>query len=65
MRHEQRKGSGGPTYYQTKKAQISRQFSQAVVGEALSGQLLLRAAGELLGGIKPGKIETFARELGV
>ena len=65
MRHEQRKGSGVPTYYQTKKAQISRQFSQAVVGEALSGQLLLRAAGELLGGIKPGKIETFARELGV
>ena len=63
--YEQRKGSGGPTYYQTKKAQISRQFSQAVVGEALSGQLLLRAAGELLGGIKPGKIETFARELGV
>lgn len=65
MRHEQRKGSGGPTYYQTKKAQISRQFSQAVVGEALSGQLLLREAGELLGGIKPGKIETFARELGI
>lgn len=65
MRYEQRKGSGGPTYYQTKKAQISRQFSQAVVGEALSGQLLLRVAGELLGGIKPGKIETFARELGV
>ena len=65
MRHEQRKGSGVPTYYQTKKAQISRQFSQAVVGEALSGQLLLREAGELLGGIKPGKIETFARELGV
>ncbi len=65
MRYEQRKGSGGPTYYQTKKAQISRQFSQAVVGEALSGQLLLREAGELLGGIKPGKIETFARELGV
>lgn len=65
MRYEQRKGSGGPTYYQTKKAQICRQFSQAVVGEALSGQLLLREAGELLGGIKPGKIETFARELGV
>jgi len=64
-RYEQRKGGGGPTYYQTKKAQISRQFSQAVVGEALSGQLLLREAGELLGGIKPGKIETFARELGV
>src|SRR5690554_434008 len=63
--YRQRKGSGGPTYYQTKKAQISRPFSRAVVGEALSGQLLLREAGALLGGIKPGKIETFARELGV
>lgn len=64
-RYKKRDGGGGPTYYQTKKAQISRPFSRAVVGEALSGQLLLREAGELLGGIKPGKIETFARELGV
>lgn len=64
-RYEKREGRGGPTYYQTKKAQISRPFSQAVVSEALSGQLLLREAGHLLGGIKPGKIETFARELGI
>lgn len=64
-RYKKREGGSGPTYYQTKKAQISRPFSRAVVGEALSGQLLLREAGELLGGIKPGKIETFARELGV
>ena len=63
--HKKREGSGGPTYYKTRKAQISRPFSRAVVGEALSGQLMLREAGELLGGIKPGKIETFARELGV
>ncbi|WP_077529606.1 XRE family transcriptional regulator [Vreelandella utahensis] len=63
--HKKREGSGGPTYYQTRKAQISRPFSRAVVGEALSGQLMLREAGELLGGIKPGKIERFARELGV
>lgn len=63
--YKQHKGAGGPTYYQTKKAQISRPFSRAVVGEALSGQLLLREAGALLGGIKPGKIETFAKELGV
>lgn len=63
--HKQRTGGSGPTYYQTKKAQISRPFSRAVVGEALSGQLLLREAGELLGGMKPGKIETFAKELGV
>lgn len=63
--YKQRTGGSGPTYYQTKKAQISRPFSRAVVGEALSGQLLLREAGELLGGMKPGKIETFAKELGV
>lgn len=63
--HKQRTRGSGPTYYQTKKAQISRPFSRAVVGEALSGQLLLREAGELLGGMKPGKIETFAKELGV
>lgn len=63
--YKKREGNGGPTFYQTKKAQISRPFSRAVVGEALSGQLLLREAGELLGGIKPGKIETFAKELGV
>lgn len=63
--YKKREGGGGPTYYQTRKAQISRPFSRAVVGEALSGQLMLREAGELLGGIKPGKIETFARELGV
>lgn len=55
----------GPTYYQTKKAQISHLFSRAVVTEALSGQLLLREAGQLLGGIKPGKIAHFAKELGV
>ena len=63
--YKKREGKGGPTYYQTRKAQVSRPFSRAVVGEALNGQLLLREAGELLGGIKPGKIETFARELGV
>jgi len=57
--------TGGPTYYKTKKAQLSALFSRAVVTEALNGHLLLREAGQLLGGIKPGKIETFAKELGV
>ncbi|OAI13795.1 MULTISPECIES: helix-turn-helix domain-containing protein [Methylomonas] len=56
---------GGPGYYRTKKAQISQRFSRAVVSEALSGQLLLREASQLLGGIKPDKIATFAKELGV
>lgn len=40
-------------------------FSKAVVTEALSGQLVLREASDLLGGIKPNKIEIFVRELGV
>ncbi|WP_193164099.1 XRE family transcriptional regulator [Microbulbifer hainanensis] len=59
------KKSGGPTYYRAKKAQLSNIFSRAVVTEALNGQLLLRDAGHLLGGIKPNKIKIFARELGV
>lgn len=53
---------GGPSYYKVKNAQISHLFSSAVVSEALSGQLLLRDASHLLGGIKPGKIAQFARE---
>lgn len=56
---------GGPTYYKTKKAQISQPFSRAVVGQALSGQLLLREASMLLDGIKPAKIPGFAKELGL
>lgn len=56
---------GGPTYYKTKKAQISQPFARAVVGQALSGQLLLREASMLLDGIKPAKIPGFAKELGL
>lgn len=56
---------GGPTYYKRKKAQISQPFSRAVVGQALSGQLLLREASMLLDGIKPAKIPGFAKELGL
>ncbi|MEL3922111.1 XRE family transcriptional regulator [Aeromonas enteropelogenes] len=58
------KKAGGPDYYKVKSSQISHLFSRAVVSEALSGQLLLRDASHLLGGIKPGKIAQFARELG-
>ncbi len=60
-----KKATSGPTYYQTKKAQISNLFSKAVVTQALGGQLMLREAGDLLGGIKPGKISVFAKELGI
>lgn len=63
--YRSREDSGGPGYYRTKKAQISQRFSRAVVSEALSGQLLLREASQLLGGIKPDKIITFAKELGI
>ncbi|MGO2391925.1 hypothetical protein ACT3TQ_05175 [Halomonas sp. AOP12-C2-37] len=45
----------GPTYYQTKKSQISQLFSKAVVSEASA----------LLGGVKPNKMERFAKELGI
>jgi Zn-dependent peptidase ImmA (M78 family) len=63
--HKSRESSSGPSYYRMKKAQISNLFSRAVVSEALSGQLLLREASQLLGGIKPDKIAEFAKELGV
>jgi Zn-dependent peptidase ImmA (M78 family) len=59
------KDSSGPSYYTMKKAQISMAFSKAVVTEALSGQLLLREASALLGGIKPNNIANFAKELGL
>lgn len=64
-KYEANQGSGGPTYYKAKKAQISQRFSKAVVSEALSGQLMLREASDLLGGVKPNKIERFAKELGI
>lgn len=55
-------GKGGPTYYRTKKAQISERFSKAVVGQALNSQILLRDAGQLLG-MKPSNVAKFAQEL--
>lgn len=58
------KKSGGPTYYVTKKSQISNRFSKALISETLSGRVLLRDAGQLLN-IKPHKISTFAKEFGL
>lgn len=64
-RHRQRESSGGgPTYYRARHSQISDRFSRAVVSEALSGRLLLRDAGHLLG-MKPNNISKYARELGI
>lgn len=62
---ERDKSGSGPSYYKTKKAQISLQFSKAVVEQALSGQMMLREAGWLLGGMKPNNIAEFAKELGI
>lgn len=63
--HRQREKSGKVPYYRARKAQISTPFSKAVVTEALSGQMLLREAEWLLGGMKPKNIPKFAKELGV
>jgi len=58
------KSGGGPTYYRTQKGQISSRFSKAVVSEALSGHMLLRDAGRLLG-MKPNNLSKYAKELGI
>lgn len=50
--------------YRIKKGQASERFSKALVSEALSGRVLLRDAGQLLG-MAPGKIGNFAKELGI
>lgn len=57
------KQDGGPTFYKTKKAQISELFSRAVVSEALNGKLILRDAGWMLG-MKPANVAKFAQEFG-
>lgn len=55
---------GRPSYYRTRQSQVSNQFSRALVSEALSGKVLLRDAGHLLG-MKPGNITKFAKELNI
>lgn len=55
---------GGGNFYRTAGAKNSLLFSQAVVTEALSGRLLLREAGRLLG-VQPSKIREFAGQLGI
>lgn len=55
---------GGGNFYRTAGAKNSLRFSQAVVTEALSGRLLLREAGRLLG-VQPSKIREFAGQLGI
>lgn len=62
-RNRKRK-DGSPSWYRTKNAQISNNFSKAVISQAFNGQLMLRDAGQLLG-VKPSNIRKFATEVGV
>jgi Zn-dependent peptidase ImmA (M78 family) len=57
---EREKKGKGPSYYVTLKSQTSDRFARAVLSETLSGRVLLRDAGQLLG-IKPDKITKFAK----
>ena len=56
--------AGGPSYFRSQKGRVSETFSRALVSEALSGRVLLRDAGNLLG-MKPQRITDYARELGI
>lgn len=56
------KKGGGGNFYRTTSAKNSLRFSRAVLAETLSGRLLLRDAGKLLG-VAPAKIHTFAGRL--
>lgn len=62
--HDKKKSDSGPSYYTTLVSRRSKNFSKAVVSEALSGRVLLRDAGHLLG-IKPLNIKNLATELGI
>lgn len=56
------KNGGGGDFYRTAGAKNSTNFSSAIVSEALSGRMLLRDAGQLLG-VTPHAIQTYARKL--
>lgn len=58
-----KKGGGGGGYGNIRNRN-GTQFSLAVVREALSGRLLLRDAGRLLG-LQPSKVQAYAREFGL
>ena len=62
-RFRDQEGSGG-SYYRTLGAKNSERFARAVLTEALSGRLLLRDAGRLLG-MQPSKLRRFAEVIGV
>lgn len=55
--------SKGGSFYRNAASKNSVRFARAVIAEALSGRLLLRDAGKLLG-VQPAKIRQFAEQLG-
>ncbi len=59
--YEDKEGTGGD-FYRTARVRNGDTLSKAVVNQAMSGRLLLRDAGKLLG-IQPSKIDTFAKAL--
>ena len=59
-----KKSDGGPSYYVVKNSKLSSQLSQAVISQTLSGRMLYRDAGYMLG-IKPSNIEKFAQNVGM
>lgn len=56
------KTGGGGSFYRNASVKNSKRFAHAVLAEALSGRLLLRDAGRLLG-VQPGKLQLLAGEL--
>jgi Zn-dependent peptidase ImmA (M78 family) len=56
------KPGGGGSFYRNASSKNSKRFARAVLAEALSGRLLLRDAGRLLG-VQPGKLRLLAGEL--
>lgn len=63
-KENERNSTGGPSYYTTRVSRLGRSFASAVVSEALSGRMLLRDAGYLLG-TKPLNVKNLAKELGI
>jgi Zn-dependent peptidase ImmA (M78 family)/transcriptional regulator with XRE-family HTH domain len=60
--HRDLKKPGSGDFYKTAGSKNSKRFSRAVLTETLSGRLLLRDAGKLLG-IQPSKIKTYAEKV--
>lgn len=55
------KQAGGPSYYLTKKSQMSQSFAKALVNDALNGNTPLREAASLMQ-VKPANLMKLAKE---